>query len=166
MESARLLREGLEKTGRFQIISKEKGVPVVAFAFKGNDSKNLGFRLSKALRNYGWIVPAYTMPANAENVTALRVVVREDFGRQLVEKLLFHIGIALKEMTEAAAASGVGRIRFTVEMNADENEINGEGGILRIPAASVHWKHDHRPDTEATTHHQVTIMGGKTKGVC
>ena len=160
MESARLLREGLEKTGRFQIISKEKGVPVVAFAFKGNDSKNSAFRLSKALRNYGWIVPAYSMPANAENVTVLRVVVREDFGRQLVEKLLFHIGLELKEVTEAA--SGVPRIRFTVEMNPDANEINGDEGILHIPAAKVHWKHD-KPETEGT---QVPIMGGKTKGVC
>ncbi|XP_002285268.1 glutamate decarboxylase 4 [Vitis vinifera] len=160
MESARILREGLEKTGRFQIISKEKGVPVVAFAFKGNDRKNLAFGLSKALRNYGWIVPAYTMPANAENVTVLRVVVREDFGRQLVEKLLFHIGVALKEVTDAA--SSVPMIRLTVEMKADESEMNAGEGTLHIPAASVHWKHD-KPETVDT---QVPIMDGKTKGVC
>ncbi|GLT74168.1 hypothetical protein SLA2020_459810 [Shorea laevis] len=31
MENARVLREGLEKTGRFDILSKEVGVPLVAF---------------------------------------------------------------------------------------------------------------------------------------
>ncbi|RVW27587.1 Glutamate decarboxylase 1 [Vitis vinifera] len=139
---------------------EEKGVPVVAFAFKGNDRKNLAFGLSKALRNYGWIVPAYTMPANAENVTVLRVVVREDFGRQLAEKLLFHIGVALKEVTDAA--SSVPMIRLTVEMKADESEMNAGEGTLHIPAASVHWKHD-KPETVDT---QVPIMDGKTKGVC
>jgi len=34
MESAQTLREGLERMGRFTIISKEQGVPLVAFTFK------------------------------------------------------------------------------------------------------------------------------------
>lgn len=129
MQSARLLREGLEKMGRFQIVSKEKGVPVVAFAFKGNDSKKLAFGLSKALRGYGWIVPAYTMPANAENVTVLRVVVREDFGRQLVEKLLFHIGIALKEVKKPDENEmGAGEASSEVsESSVERGSVNTKG---------------------------------------
>jgi hypothetical protein len=38
------------------------------------------------MRRFGWIIPAYTMPANAEHVAVLRVVIREDFSRSLAER--------------------------------------------------------------------------------
>ncbi|KAI3849152.1 hypothetical protein MKX03_014644 [Papaver bracteatum] len=102
MESARQLRQGLEKIGCFDIVSKEKGLPLVAFAFKDKAKQGLAYKLSKALRHYGWIIPAYNMPPNAEHVIILRVVVREDFGRQLVEKLLSHLKIVLNELDDDA----------------------------------------------------------------
>ena len=33
-ENAMVLKEGLEKTGRFKIVSKDNGVPLVAFSLK------------------------------------------------------------------------------------------------------------------------------------
>jgi glutamate decarboxylase len=36
----------------------------------------------------GWPVPAYTMPADAEDVAVLRAVVREGFGMDLADMLL------------------------------------------------------------------------------
>ncbi|KAI3831732.1 hypothetical protein MKW92_018349 [Papaver armeniacum] len=80
MESARQLQQGLEKTGCFDIHTNYQ----------------------KALRHYGWIIPAYNMPPNAEHVIILRVVVREDFGRQLVEKLLSHLKTVLNELDDDA----------------------------------------------------------------
>ncbi|XP_077234604.1 glutamate decarboxylase 4-like [Tasmannia lanceolata] len=154
MESARVLREGLERTGRFDMISKDKGVPVVAFSFKDKEN-SLAFKLSKALRNYGWIVPAYTMPANIEYMTVLRVVIREDFGRGLVEKLLSHMGAALKEL-DAPLAMPVPRFKFTVEL---KNDNVGEG-VSQVPIA-VYWKQE--SETERT---EVLLLGGKTKGAC
>jgi hypothetical protein len=74
MESARILREGLLCTGRFDIISKEKGVPLVTFSFKDKYSHNSAFKMETLLRRYGWIVPAYTMPANLEHMTVLRAL--------------------------------------------------------------------------------------------
>uniref|UniRef100_J3LYB4 Glutamate decarboxylase n=1 Tax=Oryza brachyantha TaxID=4533 RepID=J3LYB4_ORYBR len=155
MESARTLREGLEKTGRFTIISKEKGVPLVAFTFKGGAGAGpLAFKLSAGLRRYGWIVPAYTMPAALEHMTVLRVVVREDFGRPLAERFLSHVRMTLDEM-DLAAKAPVPKVRLTIELGpartADE-----EASVRVVKSEPV------------TVHKRVPLVagGGKTKGVC
>jgi glutamate decarboxylase len=96
-ENAMVLKEGLEKTGRFNIISKDNGVPLVAFSLKDN-SRHDEFEVSEFLRRFGWIVPAYTMPPDAQNVTVLRVVVREDFSRTLAERLVLDIEKVLHEL--------------------------------------------------------------------
>jgi glutamate decarboxylase len=43
--------------------------------------------LSCLLRERGWIVPAYTLPANAEHISVLRMVVKENFSRDMVDML-------------------------------------------------------------------------------
>ncbi|KMT09731.1 hypothetical protein BVRB_6g131770 [Beta vulgaris subsp. vulgaris] len=96
-ENAMVLKTGLEKTGRFTIVSKDFGVPLVAFSLKDNTLHN-EFEVSELLRRFGWIVPAYTMPADAQHVTVLRVVVREDFSRTLAERLVFDITKVLNEL--------------------------------------------------------------------
>ncbi|XP_047971168.1 glutamate decarboxylase-like [Salvia hispanica] len=96
-ENAMVLKEGLEKTGRFNIVSKDKGVPLVAFSLK-DSSRHTEFEISEMLRRFGWIVPAYTMPADAQHVTVLRVVIREDFSRTLAERLVMDIEKVLHEL--------------------------------------------------------------------
>jgi glutamate decarboxylase len=64
---------------------------VVAFRLSGGpDDKGWGyteFDVSAALRSYGWQVPAYTMPDGAQDITVLRVVVREGFSADLARSL-------------------------------------------------------------------------------
>ncbi|KAF8047374.1 hypothetical protein N665_3071s0001 [Sinapis alba] len=96
-ENMMVLREGLEKTGRFNIVSKENGVPLVAFSLK-DSSRHDEFEVAETLRRFGWIVPAYTMPADAEHVTVLRVVIREDFSRTLAERLVADFEKVLHEL--------------------------------------------------------------------
>ncbi|CAA2980671.1 glutamate decarboxylase-like [Olea europaea subsp. europaea] len=96
-ENAMVLKEGLEKTGRFNIVSKDNGVPLVAFSLKEN-SRHTEFEVSDMLRRFGWIVPAYTMPPDAQHVTVLRVVIREDFSRTLAERLVTDIQKLLNEL--------------------------------------------------------------------
>ncbi|KAK3177500.1 hypothetical protein Dsin_032640 [Dipteronia sinensis] len=67
-ENAMVLKQGLEKTGRFNIVSKDDGVPLVAFSLKDN-KRHDEFEVAEMLRRFGWIVPAYTMPADAQHVT-------------------------------------------------------------------------------------------------
>ncbi|CAA3003161.1 glutamate decarboxylase [Olea europaea subsp. europaea] len=96
-ENAMVLKEGLEKTGRFNIVSKDNGVPLVAFSLKDN-SCHTEFEVSDMLRRFGWIVPSYTMPPDAQHVTVLRVVIREDFSRTLAERLVTDIQKVLNEL--------------------------------------------------------------------
>ncbi|CAN0913754.1 Glutamate decarboxylase 4 [Linum grandiflorum] len=97
MENMKVLAAALEKTGRFNIVSKEVGVPLVAFSLKDNSSHD-EFEIADLLRRYGWIVPAYTMPADAQHVTVLRVVIREDFSRTLAERLVNDIQKVLHDL--------------------------------------------------------------------
>lgn len=116
-ENAIVLKEGLEKTGKFVIVSKDEGVPLVAFSLKDN-RRHDEFEVSEILRRFGWIVPAYTMPPDAQHVTVLRVVIREDFSRTLAERLVMDMQKVLHElealparvMASAAAAEGSGRV--------------------------------------------------------
>ncbi|KAL3510282.1 hypothetical protein ACH5RR_029683 [Cinchona calisaya] len=156
MENAKLLQHNLKQTGHFDIISKEKGLPLVAFTFK-DKNKSLAFELSKALRHHGWIVPAYTMPANVEHIAVLRVVVREDLGRQLIEKLFSHISSALFELSETT--NSVPKILLTVEVKVGNDH---DKGSLHLPTTSIHLKQD-KYDRDRKKVHEV---GGKTKGAC
>jgi len=94
-----VLKKALEKTGQFTIASKDNCLPVVAFSLKDR-TKHDEFDVSKMVRNFGWILPAYTMPADAQHVAVLRVVVREDFSETLAQRLVLDITKALNELDQ------------------------------------------------------------------
>uniref|UniRef100_A0A0A0KPU6 Glutamate decarboxylase n=1 Tax=Cucumis sativus TaxID=3659 RepID=A0A0A0KPU6_CUCSA len=96
-DNAMVLKEGVEKTGRFRIVSKDMGVPVVAFSLKDR-SRHDEFKVSEMLRRFGWIVPAYPMPEGAKHVLVLRVVIREDFSRTLADRLVVDIVKVMGEL--------------------------------------------------------------------
>jgi glutamate decarboxylase len=93
MANARYLNERLVDSGRFEILNPGLAEPVVTFRLKpGADFDE--FHLSDRLRQHGWIVPAYTLPPDADDVTVLRVVVRNDMSRDKADMLLLHIAEA------------------------------------------------------------------------
>ncbi|BAF14829.1 glutamate decarboxylase [Oryza sativa Japonica Group] len=96
-DNATVLREGIEKTGHFDVVSKDSGVPLVAFSLK-DSSRYTVFEVAESLRRFGWIVPAYTMPADAEHVAVMRVVIREDFSRGLAERLITDLTKTVADM--------------------------------------------------------------------
>ena len=85
----------IEKMGPFKLISRGDSIPVFAFALK-DSSRYSVFDLSDKLREYGWQVPAYTMPPKVEDLAVLRVVVREGFSRDLAEMLLAGLAKAVE----------------------------------------------------------------------
>lgn len=91
------LNEGLERTGRFEILNPGLAEPVVTFRLRGHPDFD-EFHLSDRLRQHGWIVPAYTLPPNAEHLSVLRVVVRNDMSRDKVDMLLHHIDQACEDL--------------------------------------------------------------------
>ncbi|XP_047311432.1 glutamate decarboxylase isoform X2 [Impatiens glandulifera] len=145
-ENATVLKEGLEKTGRFNIVSKEHGVPLVAFSLKDNSRHN-EFELSDMLRRFGWIVPAYTMPADAQHITVLRVVIREDFSRTLAERLVSDIDKTLHELDTLPA-----RINFKNEMAKEAGKVK-KTDVEVMEEVTAAWK-------------KFVIERKKTSGVC
>jgi len=88
--------------GVFDIVSKhdEPSLPLVAFKFASDEA--MGFDatiLVHELRGKGWIVPAYTLPANASDVLIMRVVVRETFTHEMVEMLVEDVRLILIALT-------------------------------------------------------------------
>ncbi|CAL5005811.1 unnamed protein product [Urochloa decumbens] len=135
-ENAAILREGVTATGWFEILSKETGVPLVAFSLK-DSSRFTVFDISENLRRFGWIVPAYTMPADAEHVAVLRVVIREDFSRSLSERLVNDILKILREL-DARATHAV-RVSSATAAQSDDGVVSKKS-VLEIERDVVaHW---------------------------
>ncbi len=87
MANARYLGEKLKTIRNLEIVSNAEHIPVVTFKQKNKDVYDL-FDLSSAIRSYGWIVPAYSLPADASDTVLMRVVVRESFSRDMAELFL------------------------------------------------------------------------------
>jgi glutamate decarboxylase len=75
---------------------------VVLAATKGHDIDLV--LLSHRLRERGWIVPAYTLPANAEHTTVLRMVIKENFSRDMVSLLADDVRRSMHVVAEGASA--------------------------------------------------------------
>ena len=89
MNNSRYLAEKLHETGKFEIINKQHTLPLVAIRLK--DAPFTVFQLSAQLRQKGWIVPAYYLPENAQDVAVMRMVIKENFSRDMVELLFSDI---------------------------------------------------------------------------
>ncbi|PIN25512.1 Glutamate decarboxylase/sphingosine phosphate lyase [Handroanthus impetiginosus] len=120
--NAKLLKEGIVKTGKFNILSKDVGVPLVTFSLKDSTNYTV-FQISDYLRRFGWIVPAYTMPPDAEHIAVLRVVVREDLNHSLVERLVSDIESVIKELEELPAGASVKATKVKRSITETQKEI-------------------------------------------
>ena len=58
------------------------------------------FDLQARLQQSGWMVPAYTMPANIEQTIVMRIVVRQGMSRDMADMLLQDIRNAVAEFEE------------------------------------------------------------------
>ncbi len=81
------LSDAIDATGHFEVIGRGEKLPVVCFRLTGTRSYD-EYEISDGLRARGWIVPAYTMPKDIEDVVVLRVVVRESLSRDLCDALV------------------------------------------------------------------------------
>ncbi|XP_061976875.1 glutamate decarboxylase 4-like isoform X2 [Populus nigra] len=136
-ENAMMLKEGLEKTGRFKIVSKDIGVPLVAFSLVDKSWGHDEFEIAETLRRFGWIVPAYTMPADAKHITVLRVVIREDFSRTLAERLVRDITKVLHELDSLPAKLSA-KISVKSEENGKNNDTEaGKNGTTVVKKTAI-----------------------------
>ncbi len=89
--TASYLTKAVEAVGRFEIMSKPGTLPLVCLRLADGAGRGAAalhrFRHSAHLRQRGWIVPAYTLAPNAQDIAVLRVVVREGFSRDMAGML-------------------------------------------------------------------------------
>ena len=97
-ENARYLASKLNGTGKFEVINKSVTFPIVTVELK--DCDFTVFHLSEKLRQKGWIVPAYTLPANADDVAVLRMVVKESFSKDMAEMLFADIMESIEKIEQ------------------------------------------------------------------
>ncbi|MEU5365369.1 glutamate decarboxylase [Streptomyces sp. NPDC005925] len=88
--------------GPFELITDGSQLPVFAFRVReGIDSFSV-FDVSAALRERGWLVPAYTFPENRTDLAALRIVVRNGFSYDLADLLLQDLRRVLPRLDKQA----------------------------------------------------------------
>lgn len=97
MANTKALAKQVEDLGNFDLVSDHQNFPVVAFKLKDTTDFN-EYQLSDILREYGWIVPAYTLPKNANNICVLRVVVKETFTNDMAVKFCTHLKAAVEKL--------------------------------------------------------------------
>lgn len=86
-----------------ELVSDGSVFPIVTL--RAGDPEQIDLTaLSHLLRERGWIVPAYTLPPDAEHITVLRMVVKENFSRDMVDMLAHDIGAALETLAKTPAA--------------------------------------------------------------
>lgn len=74
--------------GPYWLLTDGSELPVFAFALNPEVENYTVFDVSAALRERGWLVPAYTFPENREDLSALRVVVRAGMSHDMADLFL------------------------------------------------------------------------------
>jgi glutamate decarboxylase len=92
-----------------RLISRGDQLPVFAFTTTDQVTGWDVFALSRGLRERGWQVPAYTFPADREDLSVLRVVIRNGFSHDLAQIFLNDLAAAIRQLnadTRRGSSSG------------------------------------------------------------
>ncbi|PFH56748.1 hypothetical protein XA68_16051 [Ophiocordyceps unilateralis] len=137
------------------------GLPLVAFRLSPHDKDRQydEFALAHQLRARGWVVPAYTMAPKTDRMKLLRIVVREDLSRGLVDALVADIKLCIEMLDQM-----------------DRESIERMGDFIRqhvSSTASVGKHHQNRHHAKQKAHsaykdesHSLQGRTGKTHAAC
>src|SRR5581483_5894947 len=90
-EVAMHLAKEISEIGPYELLSDGSDLPVFAFAIKPEVENYTVFDVSERLRQYGWLVPAYTFPENRTDLSVLRIVVRAGMSHEMADLLLDYL---------------------------------------------------------------------------
>jgi glutamate decarboxylase len=112
-QNARTLAANLRESGRFEVIGADlEQLPLVAFRLEEGhasyDESDIAWQLSA---ERGWMVPAYTLPPNAERIKILRALVKETLSREQVDRLTQDIEDACRTLDEKGGTTQTERER-------------------------------------------------------
>jgi glutamate decarboxylase len=95
-DAARYTAEQIAAIGPYELLSDGSQLPVFLFRLKPDVSNYTVYDVSAKMRERGWLVPAYSLPAALTDVSGLRVVVRNGFGRDMADLFLDDLRVATK----------------------------------------------------------------------
>jgi len=90
---------------QFALVSGSLGIPVVAFRLDGDRPYSV-YDISDRLRARGWLVPAYPMPPDMQDMSVLRVVVRNGLSRDMAGMLLDDLKATVEHLDASGARPG------------------------------------------------------------
>ena len=87
--NSRALSDEIAAIGEFELIGSdvEEQLPLVAFKLNGEQAYDEFDVAAQLAADRGWMVPAYTLPPNAEHVKIMRVLVKASLGHSLTVTL-------------------------------------------------------------------------------
>lgn len=102
--NTRYLTDQLMKTGKFEMVGRNICIPAVTLSLNENITNYTVYDISERLRERGWVVSAYSLPPNAQDISVLRIVVREHFSRDMADILLKDIEKAVAKLETQQAS--------------------------------------------------------------
>ena len=104
----------IEDLGPFRLLTRGDELPVFAFTLSPGIDNFTVYDVSNAIRERGWLVPAYTFPKNRTDLAVLRVVVRRGFSHDMADLLVGDLVRQLPRLKSQAAPlhDGVGATGF------------------------------------------------------
>lgn len=98
---AKYLHSQVGAMPEFQPYSPDVPNPIFTWLMKPEVQKAAKwtlFDLQDKLAQKGWMVPAYTLPANIQNIVVMRVLCKQGFSRDMADQLLNDIRFAVNEL--------------------------------------------------------------------
>jgi glutamate decarboxylase len=101
-KNAAYLGQQISDHGRFELIgTDEPQLPLITFRLSGEDLGYDEFDVSAQLAaERGWMVPAYTLPPDAQDVTVMRALVKENVSHAAGQTLADDIEHACETLTK------------------------------------------------------------------
>jgi glutamate decarboxylase len=111
--NTRLLAQRLTDIGMFKLIGDENAeqLPLVAFQLAEEQNFDEFDLASQLAAERGWMVPAYTLPPNAEHVKIMRALVKLTLGHSLVMTLADDIAEACETLKKKGGLHEIDRQR-------------------------------------------------------
>jgi len=103
MANAQALAGKLGAIDGLTLLNDASQFPIVVARAEDPEKLDLTL-LSRLLRERGWIVPAYTLPPDAEHITVLRLVVKENFSRDMADMLAHDVRAAVHTLEHGPSA--------------------------------------------------------------
>jgi glutamate decarboxylase len=91
------------KMDAFRLLTDGSELPVFAFTIADDVDGFTVFDVSRVLREKGWLVPAYSFPENRQDLSALRIVVRNGFDRDMADLLITDMRAAAEYLSRLEA---------------------------------------------------------------